>query len=139
MAIYIERECSDGSWSRLIADTPKELSDVVDALGMKRTWLRLGSFPHFVVSQGEKYTRACALGARVCDAGRFSEIVHRLRIEYNGVHHSNYEYMRALGLLGNPKGDSCHGKQRHPERVQRDRNDTQRRYGADRGQSRRPR
>ena len=81
MSVYVDAVCN--SFRRMImchmiADTPEELHDMAQRIGMKREWYQPTSFPHYDVAKGRR-KEAVKLGAIECNRREFMEHLKRIR------------------------------------------------------------
>lgn len=81
MAVYVDNARNRFGrmiMCHMIADTPEELDEMADRLGLKRAWFQLLSFPHYDVSLTVR-RRAVALGAIEVDRRGNVKVMRRVR------------------------------------------------------------
>jgi hypothetical protein len=66
-------------WCHMVADTPEELHEFAEALGLKRAWFQSESvFPHYDVSLSVR-SKALSRGAVLADRRTLIECAKRMR------------------------------------------------------------
>ena len=84
MSVYIDRvnlRFGGMTMCHMIADTPDELHEMADRIGLKRIWYQAppkASFWHYDVAQGKR-ALAVRLGALDCDRNTFVTHLRRIR------------------------------------------------------------
>lgn len=81
MAVYVD--CARNAYGRMVmshmlADTPEELHEMADAIGVSRKWFQPLSSPHYDICQ-RKRQLAIEAGALVVGRREVVEIVRRIR------------------------------------------------------------
>ncbi len=81
MSVYVD----SGKWklgrmkmAHMLADTPEELFDMADRLGLKREWFQSRSVPHFDICQSKRVL-AISYGAISISNHDMVAVIRRLR------------------------------------------------------------
>jgi hypothetical protein len=81
MPVYVDMACNNFRrmvMCHMIADTPAELHDMAERIGMRREWFQPTSFPHYDVAKGRR-EQAVRLGAIECSRREFMAHLKRIR------------------------------------------------------------
>jgi len=81
MAVYVDcgrRPYRHMLMAHMLADTPRELHEMADRIGISRRWFQPVSSPHYDVCQ-EKRQLAISAGATVVDMRGTVEVIRRIR------------------------------------------------------------
>ncbi len=82
MSVYVDKAANSFGrmiMSHMIADTPQELRDMADLIGVQRKWFQShGSTPHFDIAKSKR-AAAIAHGAIELDMRPYVEAMRRIR------------------------------------------------------------